>query len=196
MNSKVRSFTVKRTGISCLALAVAASVDIVSVNAQTAGQAAASTKGKVGIIYFQGAIVGSKDGQKAAAELEAKAAAEEEGAGTKQNEVNALQDQLTKGQNTLSDAAKNELYRNIEAQEEGLTARLRGRQGRNRAGAAEADPANRAKDDGGDRKIRARITATRWWWTSALRKARCSTPQPPWTSPRTLSSFTTKAPRP
>jgi outer membrane protein len=110
---------VKRTGILCLALAVVASVDIVSVNAQTAGQAA-PTPNKVGILYFQGAIVGSKDGQKAAAELEGKALPKKKELEQRQNEVNALQDQLTKGQNTLSDAAKNELYRNIEAKKKTL----------------------------------------------------------------------------
>jgi outer membrane protein len=66
------------------------------------------------VIYFQGAIVGTKDGQKAAAELEAKATPKQKELQQKQNELAALQDQLTKGQNTLSDAAKAEIIRSIE----------------------------------------------------------------------------------
>ena len=99
---------------ACLALALAA-----SVSAQTTSQA-----GKVAVIYFQGAIVGTKDGQKAAADLQAKADPKRKELEQKQNEVNSLQDQLTKGQNTLSDAAKNELYRNIEAKKKSLQRNL------------------------------------------------------------------------
>ena len=97
---------------TCLGLAMAA-----SVSAQTASQPAGQTAGqpgKVAVIYFQGAIVGTKDGQKAAAELDSKAAPKRKELELKQNEVNSLQDQFNKGQNTLSDAAKNELYKNIE----------------------------------------------------------------------------------
>jgi outer membrane protein len=99
---------VKSIVSACLGLALAS-----SLIAQTASQPAAQP-GKIAIIYFQGAIVGTKDGQKAAAELEAKANPKRKELELKQNEVNSLQDQLTKGQNTLSDAAKNELYKNIE----------------------------------------------------------------------------------
>jgi outer membrane protein len=83
------------------------------VSAQTASQPAGQA-GKVAVIYFQGAIVGTKDGQKAAAELDSKAAPKRKELEIKQNEVNTLQDQFNKGQNTLSEAAKNELYKNIE----------------------------------------------------------------------------------
>jgi outer membrane protein len=105
---------VKRTVLVCLALAFA-----MSVSAQTPGQPPAQP-GKVAIIYFQGAIVGSKDGQKAAAELDAKAGPKRKELDLRQNEVSSLQDQLTKGQNTLSEAAKNELYRNIEFKKKAL----------------------------------------------------------------------------
>lgn len=69
---------------------------------------------KVAVISIQGAIVATKDGQRAAAELEAKAAPKRKELQQKQSDINSLQDQLTKGQNTLSDSAKNELYKNIE----------------------------------------------------------------------------------
>src|SRR5271155_3164632 len=114
MNSKVRSLTVKSIVSACLGLALAS-----SVIAQTASQPA-TQPGKIAIIYFQGAIAGTKDGQKAAAELEAKTNPKRKELELKQNEVNSLQDQLTKGQNTLSDAAKNELYKNIEIKKKSL----------------------------------------------------------------------------
>jgi outer membrane protein len=101
---------VKSLVSTCLALALAA-----SLSAQTPSQ-----PGKVAVIYFQGAIMGTKDGQKAAAELEAKATPKRKELEQKQNDVNSLQDQLTKGQNTLSDAAKNELYKNIEIKKKAL----------------------------------------------------------------------------
>jgi outer membrane protein len=107
---------VKSIVSTCLGLALAA-----SVSAQTASQPAGQPSGqpagqpaKVAVIYFQGAIVGTKDGQKAAAELDSKAAPKRKELELKQNEMNSLQDQFNKGQNTLSEAAKAELYKNIE----------------------------------------------------------------------------------
>ena len=99
---------------TCLGLALAT-----SVSAQTVSQPTGPS-GKVAVIYFQGAIVGTKDGQKAAAELDSKAGPKRKELEQKQNDVNSLQDQLTKGQNTLSDAAKNELYKSIELKKKAL----------------------------------------------------------------------------
>ena len=104
----------KSTVFVSVALAIAASGTIL----------AQAQPGKVAVIYFQGAIVGTKDGQKASADLDAKAAPRRKEFEQKQNEVNALQDQLTKGQNTLSEAAKNELYRNIESKKKLLQREL------------------------------------------------------------------------
>ena len=95
---------------ACLGLALAA-----SLNAQTA-----NPPNKIAVIYFQGAIVGTKDGQKAAAELDAKAGPKRKELDVKQNDLNSLQDQLNKGQNTLSDTAKAELYKNIELKKKAL----------------------------------------------------------------------------
>ncbi len=71
--------------------------------------------GKVGVINIQSAIVSTKDGQKAASELEGKAIPRQKSMEAKQNEINGLKDQLQKGQNALSDQAKQELVRNIDA---------------------------------------------------------------------------------
>ena len=77
-------------------------------------------QGKFAIINIQGAIISTKDGQKAAAELNQKTAPKKKELEQKQAEINALQDQLNKGQNTLSDAAKNDLYKGIESKKKSL----------------------------------------------------------------------------
>jgi len=82
----------------------------VSLSAQAQG-----APSKVGVINIQGAIVTTKDGQKAASELETRSAPKRKELETKQNEITQLKDQLQKGQNTLSEATKAELYKNIDA---------------------------------------------------------------------------------
>jgi outer membrane protein len=77
-------------------------------------------QGKFAVINIQGAIISTKDGQKAAAELQQKTAPKKKELEQKQNEINGLQDQLNKGSNTLSDSAKNDLYKNIEFKKKGL----------------------------------------------------------------------------
>jgi outer membrane protein len=81
---------------------------------------AQAQQGKFAVINIQGAIISTKDGQKAAAELNAKTAPKKKELEQKQNEINGLQDQLNKGSNTLSDSAKNDLYKNIEAKKKNL----------------------------------------------------------------------------
>jgi outer membrane protein len=75
---------------------------------------------KIGVVHIQGAIGSTKDGQKAAAELETKAGPKRKELENKQNEINSLKDQLQKGANTLSDAAKNDLYRSIDQKTKAL----------------------------------------------------------------------------
>jgi len=81
---------------------------------------AQAQQGKFAIINIQGAIISTKDGQKAAAELQQKMAPKKKELEQKQNDINAMQDQLNKGQNTLSDTAKNDLYKNIESKKKSL----------------------------------------------------------------------------
>jgi outer membrane protein len=76
------------------------------------GQTAAPTK--VGIINIQAAIVGTRDGQKAAQDMEAKFGPKRKEMEAKQNEINSMRDQLQKGQNTMSEDAKNKLVRDID----------------------------------------------------------------------------------
>ena len=84
------------------------------VLALVATLAAQGQNQKIAVINVQAAIAGTKDGQKAAAELEAKAGPKKKELDQKQNDINALKDQLQKGQNTLSEATKNDLYKNIQ----------------------------------------------------------------------------------
>jgi len=86
-----------------------------AVNAQTP-----AAQGKIAVIYLQGAIGNTKDGQKAVAELTAKTAPKKKEIDQKQSDIASLQDQLTKGANTMSDTAKNDLYKNIEAKKKSL----------------------------------------------------------------------------
>jgi outer membrane protein len=81
---------------------------------------AQAQQGKFAVINIQGAIISTKDGQKAAAELNAKTAPKKKELEQKQNDINSLQDQLNKGSNTLSDSAKTDLYKSIEAKKKSL----------------------------------------------------------------------------
>ena len=64
--------------------------------------AAAQTPGKVGVISVQGAIVGTKDGQKASQELDAKFVPKKKEFDTRQSELASLQDQLNKGGSVMN----------------------------------------------------------------------------------------------
>jgi len=81
--------------------------------------AAAPTPGgpvpnKVGIIHIQNAIISTKDGQKAANELQTKFAPKKAELEKKQSTIAQLQDQLRKGSNTMSEDAKQKLVREID----------------------------------------------------------------------------------
>lgn len=95
-------------------------VSLAAALALVLGAQAQSQPGKIAVIYLQGAIGNTKDGQKAVSELEAKTAPKKKEIDQKQNEIASLQDQLNKGANTLSDTAKNELYKNIENKKKNL----------------------------------------------------------------------------
>ncbi|HXG35003.1 MAG TPA: OmpH family outer membrane protein [Bryobacteraceae bacterium] len=92
-------------GICLLAAALAS-------NAQSPTQSPAPTK--VGIINIQQAILSTKDGQKAADELQQRYEPKRKELEQKQNEINALRDQLSKGSNTMSEEARQALIRQID----------------------------------------------------------------------------------
>jgi outer membrane protein len=76
--------------------------------------------GKFAVINIQSAIVSTKDGQKAAADLTTKYDPRQKEVAARQAELAQLRDQLQKGQNTLSDGAKNELYKTIDQKSKSL----------------------------------------------------------------------------
>jgi len=75
---------------------------------------------KVGVINIQEALVGTKDGQKATAELDQKFLPEQKAFDARQNELIQLQDQLTKGSALLSEQKRSELAHNIEEKKKRL----------------------------------------------------------------------------
>ena len=70
---------------------------------------------KVGVINIQSALVTTKDGQKAAQDLEQKRSPKTKELERKQGEIRTLQDSLNRGGNAMAEAAKEELKRNIDA---------------------------------------------------------------------------------
>ena len=69
---------------------------------------------KIAVISFQGAIIGTKDGQKAAKELETKFAPKKKQLSDQQAELQSLNDQLRKGSNTMSQDKQAQLEREVE----------------------------------------------------------------------------------
>lgn len=70
--------------------------------------------GKVGVINIQSAIVSTKDGQKAAADLAAKYEPRRKTIEARSGEIGALKERLSKGANTMSEEAKQALVREID----------------------------------------------------------------------------------
>ncbi len=75
---------------------------------------AQSPSTKVAVISVQGAIIGTKDGQKAAQELEGKFAPKRKELSDRQAEITSLNDQLRKGSNTLSQDKQAQMERDVE----------------------------------------------------------------------------------
>ncbi len=104
---KIRNqeFAVKKnlTAVAVLAAGIAS---------LAAAQTAAPNK--VGVIQVQSALVATRDGQKAAKELEDRMAPRKKELDSKQAEIRDLQERLQKGGNTLSDSAKEDLTRSID----------------------------------------------------------------------------------
>lgn len=84
------------------------------VGAQTPAAPAAAPN-KVGVIQIQAAIVSTKDGQAASAELESKMAPKRKELEKQQADIKDLQDKLQRGGNTMSQAAKDDLQRQIDS---------------------------------------------------------------------------------
>lgn len=70
---------------------------------------------KTAVINFEGAIVGTKDGQKAAQALTTKFGPRRKELNDRQAEISSLNDQLRKGSNTMSQDAQAQLEREIQS---------------------------------------------------------------------------------
>ena len=85
-----------------------------------AAMAHAQTPAKVAIIHVQNAILQTKDGQKAASDLQGRFAPKKAALDKKQADIAALQDTLRKGSATMSEEAKAKLVRDIDANNKSL----------------------------------------------------------------------------
>lgn len=75
---------------------------------------------KVGVISIQGAIVGTKEGQKASQQLDAKFQPKQKEFNQRQSELAQLQDQFNKGGGILNEDKRNQLVRDIEQKKKTL----------------------------------------------------------------------------
>lgn len=85
-----------------------------------AGAFAQQPQNKVGVISIQGAIVGTKDGQKASQELDSRFVPKKKEFDSRQNEIAQLQDQYNKGGNLMADDKRNQLAREIDEKKKRL----------------------------------------------------------------------------
>jgi outer membrane protein len=84
------------------------------------GAEAQQPPAKVGVISIQGAIVGTKDGQKASQELDTKFLPKKKEFDTRQSEVAQLQDQYNKGGSVMAEDKRNQLARAIDEKKKRL----------------------------------------------------------------------------
>jgi outer membrane protein len=75
---------------------------------------------KVGVINLQSAIVSTKDGQKAANEIQSRFNPKKADLDKRQSDIAQLQNQLNQGQNTLSEDARQKLVREIDQKTKSL----------------------------------------------------------------------------
>ena len=84
------------------------------------GAYAQQTPPKVGVISIQGALVGTKDGQKASQELDTKFMPKKKEFDTRQNEIAQMQDQFSKGGTVMSEDKRNQMARDIDEKKKRL----------------------------------------------------------------------------
>lgn len=99
--------------------AIPATVVVAALAAAAAAQTPAPPT-KVGVIHIQNAILGTKDGQKAAADLQARFEPKRKELEGKQSAIAQLQDTLNKGRNTMSAEQREKLIREIDQKTKAL----------------------------------------------------------------------------
>jgi len=93
---------------------------VASLGLALALPAAAQSPGKVGVINIQSAIAGTKDGQKAASDIQSRFNPKKAEFEKRQSDIAQLQEQLNRGANTLSEEARTQLTREIEQKTKAL----------------------------------------------------------------------------
>jgi outer membrane protein len=86
----------------------------------TLGAYAQTPSSKVGVISIQGAIVGTKDGQKASQDLDTKFVPRKKEFDSRQSEIAQLQDQYNKSGTVMSEDKRNQLARDIDEKKKRL----------------------------------------------------------------------------
>ena len=104
-----RSMRIK-TAILALVTLAASALPFATAQAQT----------KIGVVNIQNAIIQTKDGQKAAADLDAKFGPKRKDLEQKRTELEGLQTQYKNGVNTMSDDAKTKLAADIDKRTKSL----------------------------------------------------------------------------
>jgi len=110
----IRSSLMSAAAMVCLAMGAVAQQS----PAAAVGQVASATK--VGVISVQGAIVGTRDGQKASKELDAKFTPRKKEFDSRQSEIAQLQDQYNKGGTVMSEDKRQQLARDIDEKKKRL----------------------------------------------------------------------------
>jgi len=82
--------------------------------------AGAQSPARIGVINIQSAIASTKDGQKAATDLQARFGPKRAEIDKRQADISQLQDQLNRGRNTLSQEAQQNLIREIDSKTKSL----------------------------------------------------------------------------
>ncbi len=95
-------------------LALPSLAPLITMAVATVAPAQTQAPNKVGVIQIQSAIVSTKDGQKAAAELETRLGPKRKELEKKQAEIKDLQDKLQRGGNAMAEVAKQDLMRTID----------------------------------------------------------------------------------
>jgi outer membrane protein len=75
---------------------------------------------KIGVISVQGAIVGTKDGQKASQELEVKFGPKKKEMDTRNQEIGQMEDQLRKGGTLMNEEKRGQMQRDIDEKKKRL----------------------------------------------------------------------------
>jgi outer membrane protein len=82
--------------------------------------AAQPTAVKVAVVSVQGAMVGTKEGQRDSKELDAKVQPRQKEFDQRQSEINQLEEQFNKGSTVLSEDKRNQLLRDIDQKKKRL----------------------------------------------------------------------------